>query len=69
MLPVMVRPNANWKSQFFEHLDVLHLTGKNVKIDNNKVTAIQEYLLHCNCSSSFEDFSIFTWENNDCNWK
>ena len=46
---------------------ISHLTEKKVKIDdNNKLTAIQEYLLRCNYySPSLEDFSILTWETND----
>ena len=39
--------------------------GKKVKIDNNKLTAIQEHFLCCNYSPSFEDFSILTRENKD----
>ena len=37
---------------------MLHLTGYNVKIDNNKITAFQEHLLCCNYSPSSEDFSV-----------
>ena len=48
-----------------EHLGISHLTKKKVKIDNNKLTAIQEHLLCCNCCPSFEDFSILTRESND----
>ena len=47
-----------------ERLGISHLTGKKVKIDNNKLTAIQEHLC-CNYSPSFEDFSILTRESND----
>ena len=43
----------------------VYLTGKKVKTDNNKLTAIQEYLLCCNYFPSFEDFSILTRESND----
>ena len=44
-----------------------HFTShwKKVKIDNNKLTAIQEHLLRCNYSPSFKDFSILTRESND----
>ena len=42
-----------------------HLTEKKVKIDNNKLIAIQEHLVCCNYSLSFEDFSILTREIND----
>ena len=53
------------KVPVLEHLGILPLTGKKVKIENNKVTAIQEYLLYCNYSSSYDNFSIFTrWNNN-----
>ena len=41
------------------------LAGKKVKIDNKKLTAIQEHLLCCNYSPTFEDFSILTRESND----
>ena len=50
--------------QICKHLGISHLTGKNVKIDNNKLTAIQEDLLCCNCFPCFEDFSIMTTESN-----
>ena len=49
----------------FKNYLVSHLTDKKVKIDNNKLTAIQEHLLCCNYSPSFEDFSILTRESND----
>ena len=44
-----------------------HFTSnwKKVKIDNNKLMTIQEHLLCCNYSPSFEDFSILTREGND----
>ena len=48
-----------------EHLGISHLTGKKLKIDNNKLTAIQEYRLSYNYSPSFEGFSILTRESND----
>ena len=47
-----------------EHLGISHLTEKKVKIDNNKLTAIQEHLLCCNYCPSFEGFSILTKEIN-----
>ena len=53
------------KVPVLEHLGILPLTGKKVKIDNNKVTAIQEYLVYCNYSSSYDNFSICTRESND----
>ena len=61
MLPIMVRPNV-W---ICEHLGISHLTGKKVKIDNNKLTMIQKHLLCCNYSPSYEDFFILTRESND----
>ena len=44
-----------------------HFTShwKKVKIDNNKLTAIQEHLFCCNYSPSFEDFPVLTKEIND----
>ena len=54
-----------FKVRICEHLDISHLTEKLVKIDNNKLTAIQEHLLCCNYSPFFEDFSILTRESND----
>ena len=44
-----------------------HFTShwEKVKIHNNKLTVIQEHLLCCNYSPSFEDFSILTTESND----
>ena len=54
-----------FKFRVCEHLGISHLTGKKVKIDSNKLTAIQEHLLCCNYSPSFEDFSILTRESND----
>ena len=55
----------NFKVRICEHLGMSHLTGKKVKIDNNKLTAIQERLLCCNYSPSFEDFPILTRESDD----
>ena len=34
-------------------------------IDNNKLTVIQEHLVCCNYSPSFEEYSILTKESND----
>ena len=48
-----------------EHLAISHLTEKKLKIDNNKLTAIQEHLLCCNDSPSYEVSSILTSESND----
>ena len=55
----------HFKVQICEHSGILHLTGKKKKIDNNKLTAIQEHLLCCNYFPSYEDFSILTRESND----
>ena len=55
----------HFKLRICEQLGISHLTGKKVKIDNNKLTMIQERLLCCNYSPSFEDFSILTTESND----
>ena len=65
MLPIMERANAILKVRICEHLGISHLTEKKANIDNNKLTAIQEHLLHCNYSPSFEDFSILIRESND----
>ena len=61
-LPSMVKPNVILKSEF---VGISHCTGKNVKIDNNKLTAIQGHLLPCNFSPCFEDFSTLIRENSD----
>ena len=55
----------HFKIRICEHLGILHLTEKKVKIDNNKPVVIQEHLLCCNYSPSFKDFSILTRECND----
>ena len=54
-----------FKVQICQHLDISYLTEKIVKTGNNKLRAIQEHLLCCNYSPSFEDFSILTRESND----
>ena len=54
-----------FKVRICEHLGISHLTERKVKIDNNKLTAIQEHLLCCHYYPSFEDFSILTRESND----
>ena len=59
------KTKCHLKVRICEHLGISHLTGKKVKIYNNKQTAIQEHLLWCNYSPSFEDFSILTRESND----
>ena len=58
------KTKRHFKVRICEHLGISHLTEKKVKIDNNKLTAIQEHLLCCNYSPSFEDFSILTRESN-----
>ena len=55
----------HFKIRTCEHLGISHFTGKRVKIDNNKLTTIQEHLLCCYYSSSYENFSILTRESND----
>ena len=37
-----------FKAWICEHLGISHLTGKKVKVDKNKLIAIQEHLLCCN---------------------
>ena len=59
------KTKRHFKVQICEHLGISHLTEKKIKIDNNKLTAIQEHLLCCNYCPSFEDFSILTRESND----
>ena len=63
MLPIMVRPNTTLKSEF---VNIRHFTShwEKSKIHDNKLTAIQEHLLCCNYSPSYEDFSILTRESN-----
>ena len=58
------KTKRHFKLRICEHLDISHLIGKKVKIDTNKLTAIQEHLLCCNYSPSFKDFSILTRESN-----
>ena len=59
------KTKRHFKVRICEHSGISHLTEKKVKIDNNKLTTIQEHLLCCNYSPSFEDFSILTRESND----
>ena len=43
----------------YNYLDILHLTGKKMKIDNNMLTAIYVYLpLMLKLSPFFKNFSI-----------
>ena len=54
-----------FKVRICEHFGISHLTGKKVKISNNKLTVILEHPLCCNYSSSFEHFSILASESKD----
>ena len=65
MLPIMERRNAILKSQIWEHLGISRITGKKLKIDNNKLTTVEEHLLCCNYSPSFGNFSILTKESDN----
>ena len=56
------KTKRHFKFRICEHLGISHLTDKKVKIDTKKLKAIQEHLLCCNYSPSFEDFSR---ESND----
>ena len=42
------KTKRHFKIRICEHLGISHITGKKVKIDNNKLTTIQEHLLCCN---------------------
>ena len=59
------KTKRHFKVRICEHLGISFLTAKKVKIDNNKLMVIQEHLLCCNYSPSFDDFSILTRESND----
>ena len=59
------KTKRHFKVRICKHLGISHLADKKVKTGNNKLTAIQEHLLCCNYSPSFEDFSILTRESND----
>ena len=59
------KTKRHFKLRICEHLGISYLTDKKVKIDNNKLMAIQEQHLRCNYSPSFKDFSILTMESND----
>ena len=48
----------------YGYFGMSHLTWKKVKIDNNKLTTIQEHNLCCNYSQCFAHFSILTTETN-----
>ena len=55
----------HFKIRVYDNLGISHLTGKKVKINNNKLTAIQEQLSCSNYSPSFKDVSILTRETTD----
>ena len=59
------KTKRHFKVRIREHLGISHLPRKKLKIDNNKLTAIQEHLLCCNYYPSYENFSILTRENYD----
>ena len=59
------KTKRHFKLRICEHLGISQLTDEMVKIDNNKLTTIQEHVFCCNYSPSFEDFSILTRESND----
>ena len=59
------KTKRHFKDRICEYLGISNLTRKKVKIGNNKLTTIQEHLLCCNYTPSFEDFSILTRESND----
>ena len=59
------KTKRDFKVRTCEHLGISHLTEKKVRIYNNKLMAIQEHLLCCNYSPSYEKISILTWESND----
>ena len=59
------KTKRHFKVRICEHLDISHISGKKVKIDNNKVTAIQEHLLCFNYFPFVEGFSILNRGSND----
>ena len=63
------KTKRRFKDQICEHLSISHHIGKKVKIDNNKLIAIQEHLLCCTYSASFEDIFILTRVSNDIKLK
>ena len=60
------KTKRHFKVRIWEHLGISHLTGKQVKIENNKLTAIQNtsYVL-TTLHPLNEDFSILIRESND----
>ena len=63
------KTKCNFKVRSFEQLEISHLTGRKVKIDNSKLMAIKECLLCFKYSPSLEDCSISTREGMILNWK
>ena len=59
------KTKRHFNVQICEHLGISHLLGKKVKIYNKKLKAIQEHLLCCNYSPSFEYFFILTKGSSD----
>ena len=45
-----------FKVRIYDHFNISHLNGKNVKTDKNKLTAIQKHLLCCKYCPSFKKF-------------
>ena len=58
------KTKGHFKVRICERLVISHLTGKKVKVDNNKLTAIQEHFLCCKYPPFFEDFSILPRKSN-----
>ena len=56
------KTNQDFKVRMCEHFEISAVTGKRVKGDDD--SAIKEYLLFCNNTPDFEDFSIFATNNN-----
>ena len=59
--------NVTYYGKTKRYLGISHLTGKKVKIDNNKLTAIQKHLLYCYYSPSGEKLYILIRETNNFN--
>ena len=59
------KTKCHFKVRISKYFVNSHLTGKKVKINNNRLTTIQEHLLCCNYSPSIEDFSILIKVSND----
>ena len=54
------KTKCHFKIRIYKYLGIWYITGKTAKIDDKKLTAIQEQLLSCKYHPSFEDFSILT---------